>query len=660
MLTAVIAERNYILTGEEKDLAPYTQAKEDIGTAVGAIEASFADTPAQRQRMRELQSLFREKFAALDDMIASRRANGIGSQVRDILVERSMALLDRIDSIADDLGRAEKALLQQLEKRSASSAYSALAISMTGEFVALVLLSVAVALLQRQIARRKVAEADLLRAKDLAETANKAKSEFLANMSHEIRTPMNAILGFAELLGEQGTPPEKQKSYVDGIRAGGTNLLGIIDDILDLSKIEAGRLEIRPEPTRVRAIVQEVESIFSVAMARKSLAFRTEVAPEVPESLLLDAVRLRQVLFNLVGNAVKFTDSGSVAVSVAATTAANEGSCVDLDIRVRDTGIGIPAGQLDTIFQPFLQGIHEKRRFGGTGLGLTISRRLVEMMGGSLSVESEVGRGSTFRVSLREVRVASFHDEGQPTAAANAAATVEFENQRILLVKDVESNRRIVREYLRPFRVKLEEAEDGAQGVEMATSTPPDLILMDMQLPVMDGFEAVRRLKRSAETRRIPVIALTATATSAEAEEIRSLTDGYLRKPISRRELLQELSQFLEHHAPGREGAAPPPGAADRVALFLEGIEGDAAGRQRIVQAMRDEILPQYRRLRITLSVDEMRTWCARLREIGAVAAAPGLAQYADLMEICARAYQIGGMIEGLDAFEPVERTFAP
>ena len=680
VLGAVISERNFLLTGVDSDLRDYETAKVTTQVSISRIQG-MAGQGGEQRLVTELEQLLVSKFITLDEMIATRRAFGLGPQVRRILVDRSMELLDRIQDAADTLQNMEKLRLQELERESAAKATVAQSISSMGDLIALLLLAFAFVILQREIARRSLAEASLVRARDMAEAANRAKSEFLANMSHEIRTPLNAILGFSELLAEGGASAERSQSHIEGIKAGGKNLLLIIDDILDLSKIEAGRLDIRYAPVNLFAVVEEVERIFSASTRAKGLAFRIEISDGIPRSVLIDEARLRQVLFNLVGNAIKFTSAGSITVRASSTTPQDGGapsggagaargstadgggarageSTVDLVIEVQDTGIGIPEDQRQAIFEPFNQGSRETLRFGGTGLGLTISRRLVDMMGGTLSVESQVGKGSTFRVRLGGVKVAAFQEEGRHEEPP--AAELEFESQTVLLVEDVESNRRVVREYLQPYRLTLAEAENGQEALELAGSLHPDLILMDMQLPVVDGFEAIRRLKAAPATRRIPVIALTATATGEDVAEIRHLTEGYLRKPISRRELLQELSQFLTHHT--LAGADPGKRSAGGVGLgaFLARASADGTLRDGIGSAMREGILPAYHRLRVTLSVNDIRAWCERLTALSGEQDLPELADYARELNASAGSFQIDRVIKALESFEPVTRIFEP
>ncbi len=385
---------------------------------------------------------------------------------------------------------------------------------------------------------------ELEEAKKAAEAANRAKSEFLANMSHEIRTPMNAILGFTELLS-LSIKDGQQKNYLQAIQSGGKSLLTLINDILDLSKIEAGKLDVQYEPVNPYHIFNEIRQIFALKISQKNLDFITEVAEDIPESLLLDEVRTRQVLFNLIGNSVKFTEKGYIKVSANKIYSVQDHSKLDLIIRIEDTGIGIPAESQDKIFEAFRQQDGQSnRKYGGTGLGLAITRRLVEMMNGNIILESEPGKGSVFEIVLYDVAVAGT----SPKAKAQniSAENIIFENAVILIVDDVDSNRLLLKAFFNDMNVCILEAEDGRQAVSAVEYTSPDLILMDIGMPVMDGHEATKRIKQ--HSKKIPVIALTAHAMAHEKERIlASGFDGYLTKPVQRAGLFQEISRFLPY-----------------------------------------------------------------------------------------------------------------
>jgi len=399
--------------------------------------------------------------------------------------------------------------------------------------------------LRLEMIQRKRVEAELQKAKEAADAANRAKSEFLANMSHEIRTPMNAVLGFSELLSNQVTN-KKQRSYLDSIQTAGKTLLALINEILDLAKIEAGQLEICAETINPKFLFSDLKQLFAFKVAEKELDFRIKLDEKLSPALVLDENRLRQVLINIINNALKFTEQGEITVSVRQCEKDNNKNIVDLIIIVADTGIGIPETQQDKIFDSFQQMDGQStRKYGGTGLGLAISKRLVEMMNGQISLQSKSGIGSIFKITLRDVKVS----KGTPTVKTNSydISRISFEPAKILLVDDTESNRDVIRESLSAVNLEVIEAEDGQMGLLLAQKYKPALILMDLIMPIMDGYEATKQLKQNSATDKIPVIALTATLIGEQSKIESHNFDGFLLKPFQISDLLNELSHYLNY-----------------------------------------------------------------------------------------------------------------
>ena len=382
-------------------------------------------------------------------------------------------------------------------------------------------------------------------AKENAENASRAKSEFLANMSHEIRTPMNAIIGFTELLNEQ-IKDQKLKGFVKTIQSAGHSLLLLINDILDLSKIEAGKLDIEKTASNPHTLFSELANIFIMNTRTKGLELILEVDSNIPKSLLLDNIRLRQILLNLIGNALKFTEHGYIKLRARAVNEDEILSKVDLVIDVEDTGIGIPKQQLHSIFNEFEQTTgQDHSKFGGTGLGLSISQRLVQLMGGTISVESTLGLGSTFTVHLNNVDVAAIKTDNSLQLNQLSTESIQFKPVTVLVVDDIKNNRQLIQENFVGSGLNLLQAENGLDAVNIVKQQHVDLILMDIRMPVMDGYEAATVIKK---LKPLPIIALTASVMKDEHDKIKSTDfDAYLRKPVLRNELFLTLSQFLEY-----------------------------------------------------------------------------------------------------------------
>ncbi len=402
------------------------------------------------------------------------------------------------------------------------------------------------------INERKRAEDELAEAKRAAEAANQAKSDFLANMSHEIRTPLTAMLGYADLLMAPNLSQQEQREFVRTIHRNGEILLALINYILDLSKIEAGGMTVEQTDCSVRQIVEDVVTLMRVRAMEKGLNLQIDYLFPLPRRIRTDPVRLRQILTNLVDNAIKFTEQGSVRIAVRCTPPQDVGRRVEF--AVTDTGIGMRSDQLGRLFEPFTQAdTSATRRFAGTGLGLAISRRLAEILGGDLCVATEPGRGSTFTLTidpgpLQSVpMVASFADEEVEPAKTGAAHTL---HGRVLLAEDGREIRRLVREVLSEAGLVVDVAENGGTAREKAAASaadgrPYDLILMDIQMPEMDGYEATRLLR--ADGWSGPIVALTARAMSDDREKcLQAGCDDYLTKPLNREEMLATIARHLK------------------------------------------------------------------------------------------------------------------
>jgi len=447
-------------------------------------------------------------------------------------------------------------------------------------------------------------------AREAAEEANRAKSMFLANMSHEIRTPLNSIIGFSDLL-YASLDDKKARSQIDSIRNSGRNLLRIINDILDLSKIEAGKLELQPEPVNLFRLAGELKIVFGQQAEERDISFSVEVKKRIPRSLKLDETRLRQILFNLLGNALKFTEKGEILLTMDVTN--RRSGKVDLKMAVKDTGIGIAPDQLQSIFEPFTQQEGQlEKKYGGTGLGLSITSRLVKIMGGKISVISEVNKGSVFSIFIPGVE---YSEESAPARGDDLLSPMDlmFDQACLLIADDHAGNRKLLKDFLEYSSVEILEAVDGIEAVALALTQKPDLILMDLRMPKMSGAKAAGILKNNPSTSSIPIVAISATSIPDLNENFPSgLFSDFLLKPVTLTQLAEILKKYLKlRHAPQH-------GITDESPLFeIKITREQLASVPELVRILETDFEPVYEEVLKAQEMDQIEKFGKSLIELG-------------------------------------------
>ncbi len=508
----------------------------------------------------------------------------------------------------------------------------------------------------------RVSAAELEAARDEALASTQAKASFLANMSHEVRTPMVAVLGFADILLDPGLPQVSRDAALQGIRRNGSHLLQIINDILDLSKIEAGRMELDLIEYSPWQVALEVVSALGPRAKELSVTFDLEAITPLPVTALMDPTRIRQILMNLVSNAIKFSGSDNKVVLRMGMCPAEGLATHQLQVEVEDWGIGMTSEQLRQLFVPFQQADSSTtRRFGGSGLGLSISRRLVEAMQGTIAVRSEPGQGSCFMVNLP---IETSEPENAWICPADLASSAAREPKlddcfvrpalsgRVLLVEDSPDNRRVLMYYLDQMGLQVETAENGRLGVEQALGGRIDAVLMDMQMPELDGYGATSALRRSGF--EAPIIALTAHAMSGDREKcLRAGCTDYLTKPID----IVALYEALAHHlASPRDSLSTGRDAPARIAeeAHEQTILTSYANDPQLAELVRDFVasldqkVAAFRSLLTRGATAELERLAHQMKGVGGMYGFPCLTETASLIEQAVREGQDGGLLAEL------------
>lgn len=479
------------------------------------------------------------------------------------------------------------------------------------------------------IARARIVE-QLAEEKARAESASLSKSRFIANMSHEIRTPMNAILGFAEILRAE-ISDKSHRNMLQTVSSAGNTLLLLINNILDIARIEAGKIKLQPEPVSLTAVITEIKEIFSVSVREKDLDFIVDIPESLPPFLLIDELHIRQMLLNLVGNAVKFTGSGFVKLALREDRARCPVGHVDITITVEDTGIGIPGDQQDAIFEAFTQQKdQETAKYGGTGLGLTITSLIVRGMGGDITVRSRVGEGSVFKVSLPGVPISErLYAQDEETGIEIEPDTVRFSHSTVLVVDDSRHNRELIKQYLKHSDITFIEAGNGKDGLELADEYRPDVILMDVNMPVMGGIEATRTIKSGSHS-RIPVILLSASLLKDEVKKYMTLSrcEAFLGKPFKKSELVALLMRFLPYTTV--EGVTVEPGPADAEPLAGQPMPEPGPRLSELTGLLEDELLPLWEEVSKGFVISDKEDFALRVRQLGEQFEMPLLAAWGE------------------------------
>jgi signal transduction histidine kinase/CheY-like chemotaxis protein len=643
LLDAETGERGYVITGDKNFLEPFNNAVTNLPVHFDNLVALTHDDPQMLESITKLRAGAQASISWQLAVISSRGKSSdqavamVSSGRLKIMMDELRSQIDKLDSILND---------QQLSTREEIFGrvfHANLATLVSGVFgigaglLALWLSYVAV--------KQKEHEHILTAAKLRAEHSNQEKTIFLANMSHEIRTPMNAIIGFSELLqGELREP--KHRQYLQSIRASAGSLLLLINDILDMSKIEAGVMELRPEPTDLREVCDFIHTLFSEPAAKKNLRLECHVAENFPHALLLDRIRLRQILVNLVGNAVKFTDKGGIEVRVT-WEKQETSSQVTLIIEIQDTGVGIPQDKLQTIFKPFVQaGAYREKEKQGTGLGLSIVKRLTEIMGGTVTVASVLEQGSAFSLRFPKVPISTRLPASETSSPNEEANFNELRAATLLVVDDNETNCQLIAGMFAGSHHRLFFGSSGEEAVVKARELKPDILLLDVRMPGIGGHGALAEIRKTPGLEFMPIIAITASNLLSEDNQLKEQFSGFVRKPFSKRELFDELADFLLRNS--KNESSKENGGSGQKENASATI---APAPKELISQLRLLIIEPWPSIRDSVAVNESKVFALGLEGLGQRWQCEPLVHYAQKLLLDAQNYAVTDLEKHLGEF---------
>jgi signal transduction histidine kinase len=513
--------RGFALTGNEVYIEPNALAKPKIKKNILHLQNLVKDNPIQIVKLDSLKQLIDLKIASSVEIINAREQIGLSAAIEIISTQRGKRIMDDIRKLSYNMDKLEERSLIDKNKIAVDSYFLAQLYVILGGIISILIATFLMIINNKSLKLKK----HLLKSEEVLTVALSSKQQFLANMSHEIRTPMNAILGFTKIMLKTDLAP-KQKEYLDAIKTSSDGLIILINDILDLAKVDAGKMTFEQIPFKVESSISSMIQVFDLKIKEKNLELGKEYDKKIPEVLIGDKVRLHQILLNLLGNALKFTSKGKITIAVRLLNEDEEK--VTIEFAITDTGIGIASSS--------------SRVFEGTGLGLGICKQLVEKQGGTISVKSEINEGATFSFTL------SF----KKTNAEIKSETIDIELDdeikviKVLLVEDIKLNQLLMKIILNDFNFKYDIADNGKIAIEKLQTESYDIILMDLQMPEMNGFEATEYIRNTMKS-KIPIIALTADVTTVDVEKCKEIgMDDYISKPLDERVLYSKIIELVK------------------------------------------------------------------------------------------------------------------